>query len=55
MPAEVKNVALDHKLQEAALDAERIEVLRLRNAGEIPDEIYRKIEYDLDLAQARLT
>lgn len=54
-PRETKNVALDHKLQEAALDGERHEVLRLRGAGEIPDEVYRKIEYDLDLAQARLT
>jgi CPA1 family monovalent cation:H+ antiporter len=54
-PLEIKNVALDHKLQEAALTGERSEVLRMRAAGEIPDEIYRKIEYDLDLAQARLT
>ncbi len=53
-PRETKNVALDHKLQEAALSGERQEVLRLRSAGEIPDEVYRKIEYDLDLAQARL-
>jgi len=29
--------------------------LRLRSAGEIPDEIYRRIEYDLDLANARMT
>ena len=49
------NVALDHKLTEAALDGERSEVQRLRLNGEIPDEVYRKIEYDLDLAQARLT
>ena len=54
VPSETMNVALDHKLQEAALEGERREVLRLRNAGEIPDEVYRKIEYDLDLAQARL-
>ena len=54
-PREVKNVALDHKLQEAALAGERGEVTRLRTVGEIPDEVYRKIEYDLDLAQARLS
>jgi hypothetical protein len=36
------------------LSGERQEVLRLRSAGEIPDEVFRKIEYDLDLAQARL-
>jgi CPA1 family monovalent cation:H+ antiporter len=54
-PRETKNIALDHKLQEAALTGERREVQRLRSAGEIPDEVYHKIEYDLDLAQARLT
>ncbi len=48
-------VAFDHKHQQEALDAERREVLRLRAAGEIPEEIYRKIEYDLDLANARLS
>jgi len=47
-------VAFDHFLQEAALEAERREVARLRDAGEIPDDIYRKINYDLDLATQRL-
>jgi len=46
---------LDHRLQTAALEAERAEILRMRAAGEIPDEIYRHVEYDLDLATARLT
>lgn len=48
-------VAFDHYLQEEALEAERREIARLRDAGEIPDEIYRKINYDLDLATQRLT
>ena len=48
-------IAIDHKLEQEALAAERREILRLRSAGEIPDEIYRKIEYDLDLANARMT
>jgi CPA1 family monovalent cation:H+ antiporter len=48
-------VAVDHRFQEAALAAERHEVSRMRAEGEIPDEIYRKIEYDLDLAHARLS
>ncbi len=48
-------VAVDHKLQQAALDAERQEVARLRDVGEIPDEIFRKVQYDLDLAEERLT
>ncbi len=48
-------VAVDHKLQQEALGAERTEVAHLRDAGEIPDEIFRKIQYDLDLASERLT
>jgi CPA1 family monovalent cation:H+ antiporter len=48
-------VAIDHRLQQEALDAERREVERMRTAAEIPDEVYRKIEYDLDLANARLS
>jgi len=26
----------------------------MRDRGEIPDEIFRRIQYDLDLAEARL-
>ncbi len=48
-------VALDHRLQQEALDAERVAVTRMRDAGEIPDEIYRRVQYDLDLAAERLT
>jgi len=48
-------IAFDHRLQTEALDAERREILRLRDSGEIPDEIYRKIQYDLDLADERLS
>ncbi len=52
---ETGSVALDHRLQQEALEAERHEVLRMRDEGEIPDEVFRKIEYDLDLANERLT
>jgi len=47
-------IAIDHRLQQEALDAERREILRLRDVGEIPDEIYRRVQYDLDLADERL-
>jgi CPA1 family monovalent cation:H+ antiporter len=53
--AESSEVNLDHKLQEEALKAERREISRLREAGEIPDEVYRRVEYDLDLASERLS
>jgi len=47
-------MAFDHRLQKEALDAERAEITRLRDVGEIPDEIYRRVQYDLDLAAERL-
>lgn len=46
---------IDHRLQGEALRAERREIMRLRENGEIPDEIFRRIEYDLDLADERLS
>ncbi|MBV8374371.1 MAG: Na+/H+ antiporter [Candidatus Eremiobacteraeota bacterium] len=50
LPAEV-----DRRLQKEALDAERRSIVAMRGAGEIPDDIYRSIEYDLDLAALRLS
>jgi CPA1 family monovalent cation:H+ antiporter len=44
----------DHRAQQEALDAERREIMRLRESGEIPDEIFRKVQYDLDLAETRM-
>ena len=44
----------DHRLQKELLHAERDEIARLRVNGEIPDDIFRSIAYDLDLAQLRL-
>jgi monovalent cation/hydrogen antiporter len=44
----------DRRLELAALDAERSESARLRQDGEIPDDVYQRIEYDLDLAGLRL-
>jgi Na+/H+ antiporter len=45
----------DRRLQKIALDAERRTITQMRAAGEIPDDIFRSIEYDLDLAALRLT
>ena len=44
----------DHRLQDEALGAEREAIMRMRAQGKIPDEIFRRIEYDLDLADTRL-
>lgn len=49
-----QDVASDHRLQQEALASERREIARLRDAGEIPDEIFRGVQYDLDLAEERL-
>jgi monovalent cation/hydrogen antiporter len=45
----------DHHVQEVAVTAERHEILKLRDEGKIPDEIFRKVQYDLDLASTRLS
>ncbi len=52
---EIKESRVDRTLQKEALAAERRAILAMRHAGEIPDEIYRSIEYDLDLATLRLS
>ncbi len=36
------------------LEAERAEIIRQRNRGDITDEIMRRIERDIDLEDARL-
>ena len=46
--------AVDHRLQNEALAAERQAIQEMRQRGAIPDDIYRHIERDLDLADARL-
>jgi len=44
----------DHEAQHAALRAERAAIMQLRDRGAIPDEIFRRVQYDLDLAETRL-
>jgi CPA1 family monovalent cation:H+ antiporter len=44
----------DHQAQHEALRAERDAIMKLRDRGEIPDEIFRRVQYDLDLAETRL-
>jgi monovalent cation/hydrogen antiporter len=42
------------RLRRKVLEAERAEIVRLRNVGKINDEIMRRIERDLDLEDTRL-
>ncbi len=44
----------DHEAQRVAIQAERRAIVELRDRGEIPDEIFRTVQYDMDLAEARL-
>jgi CPA1 family monovalent cation:H+ antiporter len=44
----------DHGLQDEALLAERRAIMGMRADDQIPDDIFRRIEYDLDLAESRL-
>ena len=43
------------RLQKKALNVERETIVRLRNKRVINDEALRRIQRDLDLAEARLT
>lgn len=52
---EVRESRIDRSLQKEALAAERRAIAEMRRGGEIPDEIYRSIQYDLDLASLRLS
>ncbi len=52
--AEPAASSFDHTAQHAALAAERRAIRALRDRGRIPDEIFRKVQYDLDLAETRL-
>ncbi len=53
--AQFQESRVDRSLEKEALNAERRAIAEMRRAGEIPDEIYRSIEYDLDLASLRLS
>ncbi len=53
--AEAAESRIDRRLEREALAAERRAIMAMRRAGDIPDDIYRSIEYDLDLASLRLT
>lgn len=45
---------LYREMRRGAYEAERAALVRLRRSGEITDEAYRELEWDLDLAVARL-
>jgi CPA1 family monovalent cation:H+ antiporter len=45
---------IEQRLRREGLGAERRKLLELRRSGEIGDNVYRRLEWDLDLAESRL-
>jgi Na+/H+ antiporter len=45
---------IERRLRREAYDAERRALLALRRSGEVTDQVYRHLEWDLDLAESRL-
>jgi len=43
-----------HQIQHQLIIKERTVILQMRKRGEVSDEVVRKIEYELDLEEARL-
>jgi CPA1 family monovalent cation:H+ antiporter len=54
-PGGVISTPAYQRLQQAALQVERRTIISLRDSHEINDEALRRIQRDLDLAEARLT
>lgn len=52
---EAEQEVLDHRrIRRAVIDAERAAVLDLRERGVIDDEVWRRVERDLDLEELRM-
>ncbi len=51
---EERQIRADRHLAREALAAERQAIVEMRRSGAIPDEVFRSIEYDLDLAAMQL-
>jgi len=45
---------LERRLIRETIDAERAALNDMRHAGEIGDEVFRRMQYDIDLAESRL-
>jgi Na+/H+ antiporter len=46
--------ALDREMRHQTYAAEREALTRMRRSGEISDEVYRRLEHEIDLAESRL-
>jgi hypothetical protein len=45
---------IERRLVRATIDAERTALDDLRYGGDISDEVFRRLQYDIDLAESRL-
>jgi CPA1 family monovalent cation:H+ antiporter len=53
-PDETPTVQAEHELDHQAIAAERKALQDLRREGKITDDIYRRLEWEIDLAESRL-
>ncbi|GAC1452546.1 MAG: hypothetical protein PVSMB8_11750 [Vulcanimicrobiaceae bacterium] len=53
--ADAAQHTIDRELRRATYTAERRALTELRRSGDIDDQTYRDIEWDIDLAESRLT
>jgi CPA1 family monovalent cation:H+ antiporter len=47
-------VQIEHELDRQAIGAERTALQGLRREGKITDDVYRRLEWEIDLAESRL-
>jgi CPA1 family monovalent cation:H+ antiporter len=51
---ELATVRIEHELDHQAIAAERAALQELRHQGKITDDVYRRLEWEIDLAESRL-
>ena len=54
LASDVAQHDLERQLVRATIDAERAALADMRHSGEIGDEVFRNMQYDIDLAESRL-
>jgi CPA1 family monovalent cation:H+ antiporter len=51
---ELAAVRIEHELDHEAISAERSALQEMRRQGKITDDVYRRLEWEIDLAESRL-
>jgi CPA1 family monovalent cation:H+ antiporter len=54
-PSEAEQELIEHRaIRRAVIDAERAAIIELRERGDISDDVWRRVERDLDLEELRM-